>query len=89
MLRILFAGVFVTVAMTAVICALIFNTAFAKKAIDYFSFCAAAFLVIEGLYKIQRYGNEPYFPAQLLRHVRIIIGASVFSVHVMQCVYSV
>ena len=87
--RSLFVVIAVTIAITGATCAFIFNSAFAKKTIDYFSFGAAAFLVIEGLYKIRRYRNDPYFPAQLMRHVRIIIGASVFSIHIMQCVYGV
>ena len=87
--RLLFAVIIATIAVTAAICALVFNSAFAKKTVDYFSFCAAAFLVIEGLYKIRRYRNEPYFPAQLLRHARIVIGASIFSIHAMQYVHGV
>ena len=89
MLRVTFIGVALTIAITALICAFIFNTAFAKDIIDYFSFFAAGFLIIEGLYKIRHYKSEPYFPAQLIRHVRIIIGASVLTIHVMQFVYVV
>lgn len=78
-----------TIALASVICALIFNTDFARKTIDYFSFFAAIFLIVDGFYKIGHYRNEPYFPNQLVRHFRIIIGSCVFTIHVMQYIYGV
>lgn len=85
---ILFAVV-LSIVIAASVCVLIFNTAFAKNTIDYFSFFAALFLIIDGFYKIRRYRGEPYFPNQLLRHFRIIIGTCVFTIHVMQYVYGI
>ena len=78
-----------TVAIASLIAVAIFDTSFARDTIDYFSFVAALFLIIEGLYKIKRCKDEPYFPNQLLRHLRIIIGTCVFTIHVMQYVYGV
>jgi uncharacterized membrane protein len=89
LMRITIAGVLVTVVITVIICALIFNTPFAKNTVDYFSFVAALFLMADGFYKIRRYKAERYFPHQLLRHIRIIIGASIFTIHSMQYVYGV
>jgi len=82
-------GIALSVAVSGLICTAIFNTAFAKNTIDYFSFFAAIFLIVEGFYKIRHYRNESYFPAQFVRHIRIIIGACVFTIHVMQYVYGV
>ena len=44
---------------------------------------------VEGFYKIRHYKENPYFPDQFIRHIRIIIGTSVFTIHVMQYVYGV
>lgn len=65
----------------------IFNSSFARATVDYFSFGAALFLIIDGLYKINRYKNEPYLPNNIIRHIRIIIGTSIFTIHVLQYVY--
>ena len=89
MLGITVAVIALSAATASLICVVIFNTAFAKNTIDYFSFFAALFLMVEGFYKIRRYRHEPYFPSQLARHIRIIIGACVFTIHVMQYVYGV
>ncbi len=78
-----------SIVITAAVCAYIFNTSFAKNTIDYFSFAAALFLIIDGIYKISKYRNEPYIYSNLIRHLRIIIGASVFTIHVMQYIYGV
>jgi len=76
-----------TIAIAVVICASIFSTDFARNTIDYFSFFAALFLIVDGFYKIRHYRDEPYFPDQLIRHFRIIIGTCVFTIHVMQYIY--
>lgn len=77
------------VGAASLISVLIFNTSFAKNTIDYFSFFAALFLITDGFYKIWRYKDELYFPDQFVRHLRIIIGACVFTIHVMQYVYGI
>ncbi|MFC1576326.1 hypothetical protein ACFL3J_01500 [Candidatus Omnitrophota bacterium] len=79
----------VSIALTGTIAVGVFNSSFAHNTIDYFSFAAGLFLIVEAIYKICRYKNEPYFPNQLVRHLRIIIGTSVFTIHVMQYVYAV
>jgi len=78
-----------TLAITALVCVLVFDSSFAQRTVDYFSFAAALFLIIDGFYKIHHYKGDPYFPNQLIRHIRIIIGVSIFSIHVMQFVYGV
>jgi peptidoglycan/LPS O-acetylase OafA/YrhL len=79
----------ISIAIASLICAVIFNTSFAKNTIDYFSFFAASFLMVDGLFKIWRYREEPYFPNHFVRNLRIIIGACVFTIHVMQYIYGV
>ena len=74
--------------LTAWIVVMVFNSAFAKVTIDYFAFLAAAFLIIDALYEITR-RSEPFFPNQLIRFVRLIIGVCIFTIHVMQLVYGV
>jgi len=81
--------IFVSITVSGTVCVSIFNTSFAKGTIDYFSFFAAGFLIIDGIYKIIKYRNEPYFPDQLIRNIRIIIGACVMTIHIMQFVYGV
>ena len=89
MFRIVVVAIALTVAIAGLVCVLIFNTVFARSIIDYFSFLAALFLIIEGFYKVSRHRNEPYFPSHLMRHVRIIIGTCIFTIHVMQYIYGV
>ena len=84
-----FTIIMITVAIAGAVCAYIFNTPFARGTIDYFSFFAAGFLIIDGFYKIRHYKNEPYFPNHFIRHFRIIIGACILTIHVMQFVYGV
>jgi len=81
--------ILISSALAGFICAILFNTPFAKKTVDYFSFAAALFLMAEGFYAISCYRAEKYFPRQLLRHARIIIGVSIFTIHVMQVIYGV
>jgi len=78
-----------TIVIAIIITIFVFNTSFARNAIDYFSFVAALFLIVDGFYKIGHYKNDPYFPNQLIRHVRIIIGTCVFTIHVLQYAYGV
>jgi len=75
------------VLIAAAITAAIFNTSFARGAVDYFSFFAGLVLVADGFYKIHRYADEPYFPNQFIRHLRIIFGTCIFTIHFMQYLY--
>ena len=76
-----------SVVIASVICVLIFKSAFAERTVDYFSFLIALFLIIEGFYMIGRYRNESYFPNHFFRCSRIIIGACIFTIHIMQYIY--
>jgi len=78
-----------SIAIASTITTAVFNSSFGKNTVDYFSFGAALFLITEALYKICRYRNEPYFPNQLARNIRIIIGTCVFTIHVLQYVHGV
>jgi hypothetical protein len=82
-------AILLSIAAAVVITVFIFNTEFARETVDYFSFLAAIFLIADGFYKVIRYKYDPYFPNQLVRHVRIIIGACIFTIHVMQYIYGV
>jgi len=76
-----------TILIAAAITIAVFNTPFARSTVDYFSFFAGAFLVADGFYKIRRYADESYFPDQFIRHLRIIFGTCIFTIHFMQYVY--
>lgn len=82
-------SVFVTVLTAAMITVVVFNTPFAHDTVDYFSFIAALFLIVEGVYKIRRYRGEPYFPNQFIRHLRVIVGTCIFTIHIMQYIYGI
>ena len=76
-----------TALIAAVITAVVFNTPFAHSTVDYFSFFAGFVLVADGFYKIRRYADEPYFPTQFIRVLRIIFGTCIFTIHFMQYLY--
>ena len=75
------------VLIAAAITAAVFNTPFARSTVDYFSFFAGLVLVADGFYKIRRYADEPYFPNQFIRVLRIIFGTCIFTIHFMQYLY--
>ena len=83
------AVIVLTIVIASVVTAFVFNTSFAHSTIDYISFLIAFFLIAEGFYKIKHYREELYFPNQLMRHVRIVIGTCIFTIHIMQYVYGV
>ncbi len=78
-----------TVLIAAAITAAIFRTPFARSTVDYFSFFAGFVLIVDGFYKIRRYADEPYFPNQFIRHLRIIFGTCIFTIHIMQYLYRI
>ncbi|MBN1353376.1 MAG: hypothetical protein JW994_01735 [Candidatus Omnitrophica bacterium] len=82
-------AVMITVCLASSITVYVFDTPFAHSTIDYFSFAAALFLIIDGVYKITRYRNEPYVPNNMIRHIRIIIGTCVFTIHILQYIYGI
>lgn len=61
----------------------VFDTSFAETTIDWFAFLAGIYLVVEGIYKILKY-KAPFFPSQFLRFLRVVIGACVFTIHLLQ-----
>jgi len=83
------AGIVVCIAIASAVTTRIFNTSFAHNTVDYFSFFAAFFLIIDGFYKIIHYKSEPYFPNQFVRHVRIILGTCILTIHILQYAYGI
>ena len=75
-------------ATAATITAIIFKTRFAKTTIDVWSFGASSFLMIEALYKIY-ITKDKFWPNQLFRLLRIIIGICIFTIHTCQVIYGV
>lgn len=75
-------------ALVFIVTCFVFDTPFANSTIDWLSFLAGAYLVIEGLYKIFRY-PKPFFPIQLARVFRIVIGLSIFSIHLVQSIWGI
>lgn len=53
--------------------------------IDYISFVAALYLIVEGFIRIIEHKNET-IPKQFTRMVRILFGLSIFIIHVMHFV---
>ncbi len=78
----------ITVAAGFVLTCWMFDTPLANAAIDWFSFVAGGFLVIEGIYKIRKFRKDSLF-LQFLRGVRILVGADVFIIHLIQFIWGV
>ncbi|MDP8299276.1 MAG: hypothetical protein P9L88_05180 [Candidatus Tantalella remota] len=74
-------AILITIAFTT-ICRL-FETDFAESTIDWFSFFAGTFPVIEGIYKIVKFRTETA-AAQIRRVIRILIGACILFIHLIQ-----
>ncbi len=62
---------------------MVFHTHFIKVTIDYLSFAAGLFLMLEAAYAITR-SKEKFFPNQLSRIARALVGAFVFLTHLDQ-----
>lgn len=73
---------------TSLVVISIFDTKFARVTIDYFAFFAAIFLIIDALFKIIS-GNDRFFPYQLARFMRLVIGVSIFTIHMLQYIYGI
>jgi len=70
------------VAATLITTSWIFGTVLARVTVDWFAITAGIFLAVEGTYKIAT-SRVSFFPDQFLRASRIIIGACVFTVHLL------
>jgi len=65
-----------------------FDTSFANNSVDWFSFAVGIFLVAEAIYKMRKFPGA-FFPGQFLRSIRIIIGCSIFAVHLIQYIWGI
>lgn len=74
--------------LTSSIVIMVFNSKFAETTVDCFAFFAGIFLIIDALFKIIS-KNDRFFPYQLIRFIRLIIGTSIFTIHIMQYIYGV
>ena len=76
--------VFASILMAAgcVIC-YTFDTTFAELTIDWVAFIAGIFLMVEASWKIFT-TKDPFFPNQLLRTLRAVIGVNIFTIHLLQ-----
>jgi len=61
----------------------VFDSSFAEATIDWFAFLAGIFLIVEGLYRISS-TKDAFFPNQLLRTFRVVIGTCMFTIHLLQ-----
>lgn len=66
-----------------------FDTLFADKTIDLVSFCSGTFLFLEALYKIRKYGKGSKIIVNVCRLLRMIVGISVFNIHIIQYFWGV
>ncbi len=73
-------------AVTAGVTYSVFDTPFGEISVDFFAFLAGAFLVLEGAYKILT-SKTPLFPDQIFRSCRVIIGVTIFTIHMLQFVH--
>lgn len=71
---------------TFIITCNLFDTPFANRNIDWLSLITGLFLISEGFYKIFFF-KKNFYPFQLFRIFRIIIGICIFSVHLFQYIY--
>ena len=83
-MKIFFASVF------AAICAgsltlMAFDTYLIKVSVDYLSFAAGTFLIVEAALSISR-SKKPFFPSQVSRAGRIAFGASILFIHFNQLI---
>ena len=66
----------------------LFDTLFANLSIDWLAFLTTWFLMIEAVYKMFKF-RDPVLPNQLFRVFRILIGAQVFTIHLIQYTWGV
>jgi len=65
-----------------------FDTSFADNTIDWFSFLVGIFLIVEAIYKMRKF-PVAFFPEQFFRSIRILIGGSIFTVHLIQHIWGI
>ncbi|MBD3425869.1 MAG: hypothetical protein GF409_01405 [Candidatus Omnitrophica bacterium] len=73
---------FLNTAAFVAVCQL-FDSDFANSTIDWFSFAAGIFLAADGVYRIRKHKAD-HLPVQISRLVRILIGADIFIIHLIQ-----
>jgi hypothetical protein len=73
----------IAVAAGFVLTCWMFDTPVAGATIDWFSFIAGGFLAIEGIYKIRKFRKDPLL-LHLYRGIRVLIGADIFIIHLIQ-----
>ena len=78
----------IAVAAGFVLTCWMFDTPFANATIDWFSFIAGSFLIIESVYKIRKFSKDSFF-LRSLRGVRILVGADLFIIHLIQFIWGV
>jgi len=71
----------------SVICRM-FDTSFANSTIDWFSFIVGIFLIVEAIFKMRNF-PEAFFPEQFFRSIRILIGFSIFAVHLIEYIWGI
>ena len=76
-------GLSVTLAIAFVVNCWVFETTFAEVTIDWFAFLAGIFLMTEATWRILA-SKERFFPGQLTRLFRAIIGMNIFTIHLLQ-----
>ncbi|MFH1846783.1 MAG: hypothetical protein ABH869_04425 [Candidatus Omnitrophota bacterium] len=81
--RIIIPILITLILLTGFITFRVFETTFAEITIDWFAFLAGIFLVLESGYKLIKIKTS-FFPDQLLRTFRLIIGTCVFTIHLLQ-----
>jgi len=60
-----------------------FDTKFAELTIDWVAFAAGIFLMTEGSWRLFT-TKDKFFPLQLFRLMRALIGVNVFTIHLLQ-----
>lgn len=60
-----------------------FDSRLAKMSVDWLAVLAGIFLMIEAGYRIMS-TSDPVFPLQMFRGMRGLIGASIFTIHLIQ-----
>jgi hypothetical protein len=65
-----------------------FDSSFANHTIDWVSFFAGTFLAVEGIYKTIKFRKQS-LRFQIFRSLRIIIGFSIFGIHLIQYLWGI
>lgn len=85
---VIFISIIIVITISAGIVISIFQTNFARLTVDYFAFAAGILLITDALYKIKTDSEKPW-SYQIVRFCRLIIGVSIFTIHIMQFIYKI